>query len=139
LLYNQCSPELKNKLKGMEGYNGKKNNNNIAELMNMICSYCCQFDTLDNEYMSIVGAIKDLFFFWQKPVQANMDYHKDFMVLVKVIKEYGGAGSISYFPNMIKKELAKSTESDNTKAAQEAKKMVSDMFIVALMLNRANQ
>jgi hypothetical protein len=38
--------------------------------------------------MSIVGAFKNLFFFWKKPHQANADYHEDFMALVKVIKEY---------------------------------------------------
>ncbi len=73
--------------------------------MKMICNYCCQFDTLNNEYMLIVGAFKNLFFFWKKPDQANTDYHEDFMALVKVIKEYGGPGSITHFPNMIKKEL----------------------------------
>jgi hypothetical protein len=52
-----------------------------------------------------VGAFKNPFFFWKKPEQANTAYHKDFMALVKVIKEYGGSGSIMHFPNMIKKEL----------------------------------
>ena len=139
LLYDQCLPELKNKLKGTKGYDAAKDDNDIIELMKMVRSYCCQFDTLNDEYMSIVGAIKNLFFFWQKPDQANADYHEDFMALVKVIKEYGGAGSISYFPNMIRKEVAKSTELDKTKANQEAKKIVRDKFLAALMLNGANQ
>ena len=45
--------------------------------------------------------------------QANSDYHEDLMAIVEVIEEYGGAGSLSYFPNMIKKELvAKSIDMD---------------------------
>jgi hypothetical protein len=104
-LNNQCSPELKNKLEGAERYEEAKETNDIIELLKMIRNYCCQFNTLNDEYMLIVGAFKNLFFFWQKPDQANADYHKDFMALVKVIEEYGGPGSITHFPNMIKKEL----------------------------------
>ncbi len=71
----------------------------------MVRSYCCQFNTLSDEYMLIVGAIKNLLYFFQKTMQANADYHKDLMAMVEVIEEYGGAGSERYFPNMIKKEL----------------------------------
>jgi hypothetical protein len=71
----------------------------------MIHNYFCQFDTLNDEYMLIGGAFKNLFFFWQKPDQANANYRKDFMALVKVIKEYGGPRPITHFPNMRKKEL----------------------------------
>jgi hypothetical protein len=79
LIYNQCSPELKNKLEGVEGYEKAKENNNIVQLLTMIRDYCCHFDTLNNKYMSIVGAFKNLFFFWQKPDQANTYFHEDFM------------------------------------------------------------
>jgi hypothetical protein len=68
----------------------RQTNNNVVQLLKMIHSnYCCQFDTLNDEYMLIVGAFKIMFFFWQNPDQANVDYLKDFMALVKVIKEYG--------------------------------------------------
>ena len=62
LIYDQCSPELKNKLKGTEGYDGAKSTNNVAKPLTMICGYCCQFDLLSNEYMAIVAAIKNLFY-----------------------------------------------------------------------------
>ncbi len=75
LIYDQCSPELKNKLEGAEGYEKAKKSNNIIQLLKMMRNYCCQFDTLNNDYVSIVGAFKNLFFFWQKPDQANADYH----------------------------------------------------------------
>jgi hypothetical protein len=32
LIYDQCSAELKNKLKGPEGYDGAKNTNDVAKL-----------------------------------------------------------------------------------------------------------
>jgi hypothetical protein len=52
--------------------------------------------------MAIVAAIKNLFYFFQKAEQSNADYHEDFMAMLKVIKEYGGAGSMTHFPNMLK-------------------------------------
>jgi hypothetical protein len=88
LIYYQCSPELKNKLKGTSWHDASKRDNNVEALL-MIRSYCCQFDTLNDEYMSIVGAIKDLLYFFQKTMQANADYHKDFMAIVEVTEEFG--------------------------------------------------
>ena len=91
----------------------------------MIRSYCCQFDLLNDEYMSIIGALKNLFFFYQKPEQSNSDFHEDFMALVEVIKEYRGGGLLTHFPNMMKKELSTKSvnmdkaTTDKMKAAKE--------------------
>ena len=67
LVYGQCSPELKNKLKGTSGYdNAKAPDSNVVKLLIMIRGYCCQFDTLNDEYMLIVKSLKNLFYFFQK-------------------------------------------------------------------------
>jgi len=61
--------------------------------------------------------------------------------MVEVIEEYGGTGLLTYFPNMIKKELmAKSIDMDKATGDQmkEAKKTVSEKFLATLMLNGAN-
>jgi hypothetical protein len=143
LIYNQCSPELKNKLNGTEGYNVAKNTNNVAKLLTMIRGYCCQFDLLSNKYMAIVAAIKNLFYFFQKAEQpnANADYHKDFMAMLQVIEEYGGAGLMTHFPNMLKQEI-KTDGTDMSKASneqmKEGKKAVREKFLAALMLSGAN-
>ncbi len=79
LIYDQCSPELKNKLEGTEGYNDAKRTNDVAKLLIMIRGYCCQFDLLSDKYMAIVAAIKNLFYFFQKNNQSNTDYHDDFI------------------------------------------------------------
>jgi hypothetical protein len=105
LIYDKCSAELKNKLKGTQGYDTAKSGNSVAKLLRMICGYCCQFDLLSNKYMAILATIKNLFYFFQKTEQSNADYHKDFMAMLKVIEEYGGVGSTTHFPNMLKQEL----------------------------------
>jgi hypothetical protein len=141
LIYNQCSPELKNKLKGTSGYDKAKAGNNVIKLLTIIRGYCCQFDT-NNKYMSIVKSPKNLFYFFQKAEQTNSEFPEDFMALVKVIEEYGGAGLLTHFPNMIRKELSSKNIADMSKVTpdklKEAKSVVRDKFLAALMLNGAN-
>jgi hypothetical protein len=82
--------------------------------------------------MLIVGAFKNLLYLFQKPMQSNLDYHKDFIAMIEAIKEYGRASSLTYFPNMIKKEL-ESKGIDMVQATgdqmKEAKKVVRDKFL----------
>jgi hypothetical protein len=40
LMYNQCLPELKNKLEGSDGYKKAKWNNDVMKLLMMIRGYC---------------------------------------------------------------------------------------------------
>jgi hypothetical protein len=72
----------------------------------------------------------------------NSEFHEDFMVLVEVIKEYGGTESLTHLPNMIKKELLSKNIMDPSKATadelKEAKGIIREKFLAALMLNGAN-
>jgi hypothetical protein len=141
LIYDQCSPELKNKLKATDGYSGAKSSNNVAKLLTMIRGYCFQFDVLNDEYIAIVAAIKNLLYFYQKGDQANMDYHKEFMAMMEVIEEYGGAGSLTHFPNLLKRELEAiglDLSAATAEDLKEGKKNVQQKFLAALMLNGAN-
>ena len=108
----------------------------------MIRGYCCQFDTLNDEYMLIVKSLNNPFYFFQKTEQTNSEFHEAFMALVEVIEEYGGTGSLTYFPNMIKKELLSKNITDPSQASadelKEAKGIVREKFLAALMLNGAN-
>ncbi len=141
LIYDQCLPKLKNKLDATDGYSGAKSTNNVAKLLTMIQGYCCQFDLLNDEYMAIVAAIKNLFYFFQKGDQANADYHKEFMAMMEMIEEYGGAGSLTHFPNLLKLELEATGLDFSTTTAEElkeGKKTMREKFLAALMLNGAN-
>jgi hypothetical protein len=66
LIYDQCSPERKNKLESTSGYDDAKSSNDINKLLTIVRGYCCQFDTLNDEYMWIVKSLKNLFYFFQK-------------------------------------------------------------------------
>ncbi len=65
----------------------RRRRNNVIKLLTIIRGYCCQFDTLNDKYMSIVKSLKNLFYFFQKAEQTNFEFHKDFMELVEVIEE----------------------------------------------------
>jgi hypothetical protein len=64
-IYDQCCPKLKNKLKGTSSYDKEKAGNNVIKLLTIIRGYCCQFDTLNDEYMSIVKSLRNFFYFFQ--------------------------------------------------------------------------
>jgi hypothetical protein len=66
LVYNQCSNELRVKLEGTSGYKLCKKENNVIMLLTMIRGYCCQFDALNNEYVAIVTAMKNLLYFFSE-------------------------------------------------------------------------
>ena len=89
--------------------------------------------------------MKNLLYFFQKPNQTNSDYHEDFLAMVEVIEEYGEAGSLTHFPNMLKTEVtaAKNANGNMGKATEEevvtAKKIVKEKFLAALMLSGANR
>jgi hypothetical protein len=71
IIYDRCSPEFKNKLKGTSGYDKAKAGNDVIKLLTIIRGPCCQFDTLNDEYMTIVKSLKNLFYFFQKAEQTN--------------------------------------------------------------------
>ena len=92
--------------------------------------------------MAIVAAIENLFYFFQKAEQSNADYHEDFMAMLEVIEEYRGTGSMTHFPNMLKREI-EAEGTDMSKASNEqmkaGKKAVCEKFLAALMLSGANR
>jgi hypothetical protein len=71
--------------------------------------------------MAIVAAIKNLLYFFQKGDQANADYQEEFMAMMEVIEEYGGAGSLTHFPNLLKQELEAIGLDLSTATAEELK------------------
>jgi hypothetical protein len=75
----------------------------MIALLTVIRGYCFQFDAPNDEYAATVTAIRNLMYFFQKAMQTNSDYQENFLVMVEVIEKYGGAGSLTCFPNMIKK------------------------------------
>jgi hypothetical protein len=86
--------------------------------------------------MAIVAAIFNLFNFFQKVEQSN------FMAILEVIAEYGGVGSMTHFPNMLKQELEANWTDIMSKVTKEqmkeGKKAVREKFLAALMLSGAN-
>jgi hypothetical protein len=104
LIYDQCSPKLKNKIEGMEGCNGAKSANNVAKLLTMIQGFL-PIQPAKQQIHGNHSSNEELVQFFQKGDQLNAVYHKDFIAMLEVIEEYGGAGSLTHFPNMPRLEL----------------------------------
>jgi hypothetical protein len=67
LVYNQCSNKPRVKLEeGTIGYKLCKKECKATVLLTMINGSCCQFDALNNGYVAIVAAIKNLLYFFQQ-------------------------------------------------------------------------
>ena len=66
-------------------------------------------------------------------------YQKDFVVLLEVIEEYGGDGSLTHFSNMLTQEVkAKGVElvsKSTSDRLKEATKSVREKFPAVLMLS----
>jgi hypothetical protein len=63
------------------------------------------------------------------------------MAMLEVIEEYGGAGSLTHFPNLLKQEHEAKELDLSTATAEElkeGKKTVHKKFLATLMLNSAN-
>jgi hypothetical protein len=79
--------------------------------------------------------------FFQEGELSNTDYHKDFIAMLEVIKEYRGPVSMTHFPNILKQEI-EAKGIDPTKAGsnklKERKETVLEKFLSALMLSEAN-
>jgi hypothetical protein len=122
-------------------YEPGKSTNNVAKRLTTIRGYCCQFDILNDKYMAIVAGIKNLLYFFQKGDQANADYHKEFMAMMEVIEEYGGAGSLTHFTTLLKQELEAiglDLSAATAEELKEGKKTVREKFLAVLMLNGVN-
>ncbi len=72
LVYNQCSNEMKVKLDRTSGYKQLKKDNDVIALLAMIRGDCCQWDALNDEYVGLAEAIKNLLYFFQKPTQLGL-------------------------------------------------------------------
>jgi hypothetical protein len=63
------------------------------------------------------------------------------MAMMEAIEEYGGAGSLTHFPNLLKQELEAiglDLSAATTEELKEGKKTVREKFLAVFMLNGAN-
>jgi hypothetical protein len=95
LVWGQCSPELRNKLKSAPNYAAISGTQDVVQLLILIRGFCCAFDDQCQGTWSLQQAKKKAFLYVQKPGMANADYMEEFMAIIGVVETYGGNGAKS--------------------------------------------
>ena len=98
-LWEQCSLELRAKLKGEEGFAAAQSAHNPLELRNRIKGICCGFASHKMKYYALTQATKKLTLFYQKPHMSNEEYKQQFDALWDTVVQFGG--SVTNHPNLI--------------------------------------
>ena len=90
-MWEQCSIELKAKLKGEVGFEAVETARDPLELRNRIQRVCCGFEAHRMKYYAIAQAIKRLLLFFQHKDMSNEDYYEQFLALWDIVIQFGGS------------------------------------------------
>ena len=80
-LWEQCSIELKAKMRGENGFAAVETARDPLALRNRIKSVCCGFEVHNMKFYALSQAIKKLMMFYQKPGMHNEEYKRQFEAL----------------------------------------------------------
>ena len=90
-IWEQCSLELKAKLKGEEGFEAVGTTRDPLQLRSRIQRVCCGFEAHRMKYYAVAQAIKKLLLFYQKNGMSNEDYYEQFLALWDIVVQFGGS------------------------------------------------
>ena len=147
IIYNQCSPSLKNELASSNSFPPVRQSQNPIELLRLIQSLCCSYDSKTQSVMATVASHKRLYMHYQCDGVDNNTYHKEFIAHVETLETYGGMGSIGIIPNFVAarikllaaegqiKDVAKPTTAERDMAIMQ----IRDEYLGALMLSGCNR
>jgi len=143
-VWEQCSVELKAKLKGEQGFSAMDTAPNSLELRNRIKKMCCGFEAHKMKFYALTQAIKKLVMFYQRPNMSNEEYSRQFQALWDTVVQFGG--DIANHPTLIANR-AKEIAADNNRTlgianqsdTKEATTDVENGLKACFMLGGANK
>jgi hypothetical protein len=139
ILQEQCSPAVKEKLKGHEDWERVERDYSLHELIGMIRDVCVGFASHEHGTYTAVQAMKTLFLFQQRDGQAPEDYVRDLESLSRSAEHYGGSLGDA-FPGLVQRKLvganwvadqANITDAERTRAKEEIGEEVLASLIVS--------
>ena len=147
IIYNQCSPSLKNELESSDAFPPVRQSQNPIELLRLIQGLCCSYDSKTQSVMATVASHKRLYMHYQRDGVDNNTYYKEFIAHVETIETYGGMGSIGIIPTFVTARLkllaAEGKVKDATKPTPAERDMaimqIRDEYLGALMLSGCNR
>ena len=93
-LYNQCSQEVKDKLKATDNWASIQRDQLLHELINKIERICVGFDNHKQEVFNLVQALKMLFLYSQSNKETAKHYGRKFRALWETVEAFGGSPGI---------------------------------------------
>jgi hypothetical protein len=90
LVWGQCSPELRNKVKAAANYGTVSADQDVVELLLLIRGFCCSFDDQRQGTWALQQAKKKAYLFVQREGMSNTDYMEEFLANISVVETYGG-------------------------------------------------
>ncbi len=93
-VYDQCSQEVKDKLKGMDAWEGTQRDQSLHELINKIERICVGFDNHKQEVFNLVQVLKMLFLYSQGEKETVEQYGRNFLAFWETVKAFGGSPEV---------------------------------------------
>ena len=146
-IWEQCSLEMKARLKGEQGFGAVETARDPLRLRDRIQRSCCGFETHRMKYYAVAQAIKRLLLFYQKNGVSNEEYYEGFTALWDVVVQFGGsinnhtdliatrAAEIAVLNNRLDNDGAGNPNGNDTAAAMTE---VDDSMKAMYMLSGAN-
>ncbi len=98
-IYNQCSPRMKTKLKGMMGIYAAMLKQDVVKLLEAIRSVYTEDRGRRHDVMTMVQAKKKVGIFYQQADQSNDNYAEELASPIEIVEFQGG--QYGYEPNVL--------------------------------------
>ncbi len=93
-MYGQCLQEVKDKLKGAEGWATTQKEQSLHNLINKIEGICVGFDDHKQEVFNLVQVLKTLFIYSQNNKETVKQYGRNFHALWETVEAFGGSPGV---------------------------------------------
>ena len=141
LVWGQCSPELRNKVKSAATYGTVSSNHDVVGLLRLIRGFCCSFDDQRQGTWALQQAKKRAFCYLQRENMSNADYMEEFEAIIKVVETYGGEWGQE--PGLVRAKLqaANVPDVDNPTddELENAKDAAREEFLAMMFLRGADR
>jgi len=93
-VYDQCSQEVRDKLKGTDDWESIQKDQSLHELINKIERICMGFDDHKQEVFNLVQALTTLFLYSQTDKETVEQYGRNFRALWETVEAFGGSPGV---------------------------------------------
>ncbi len=143
LVTGQCSPKLVSKIKGLDLYESADRDQDVIQLIFIMCGYCCRFDDHQQGTWALMSAKHCASIFYQTYEMLTTDYVENFKALIGVVETYGGAYGCK--PGLVRSQLIKQGVASTDLAAldrnqlKDAEETCYEQYLLCMLLLGADQ